>query len=134
MKECIFCNLFRDEEQLVIDETETCYFIQKEDEQEVLEGSGLIIPKEHRRNVFELSIQEWEDSRELLLKAKKRLDEYYVPDGYSIGWNTGEAGGQSIPHAHLHVIPRFADEPLAGKGIRFWIKQAENKRAFRRNK
>jgi diadenosine tetraphosphate (Ap4A) HIT family hydrolase len=30
---------------------------------------------------------------------------------------------------HLHVIPRFADEPLAGKGIRHWIKQPANRRA-----
>lgn len=68
------------------------------------------------------------DSRELLLGAKKILDKKFAPDGYSVGWNTGRAGGQSIFHAHLHVIPRFKDEPLAGKGIRYWIKQKDNMR------
>ena len=61
-----------------------------------------------------------------MLKAKEYLEERYDHEGYSVGWNTGEMGGQSIPHAHLHVIPRFADEPFAGKGIRYWIKQNDN--------
>jgi diadenosine tetraphosphate (Ap4A) HIT family hydrolase len=125
---CPYCNVNADEEQQITLENETCYFIQKESEQQVLQGSGLIIPKLHKQNVFELSEQEWNDSRELLLGAKRILDDKYAPDGYSVGWNTGRAGGQSIFHAHLHVIPRFNDEPLAGKGIRYWIKQKENMR------
>lgn len=127
-KECIYCNVKNDLEQQIVFENETCYFIQKASEQVVLEGSGLIIPKKHYRNVFELPFKEWQDSYDLLHRAKKLLDEKYRPNGYSIGWNTGEVGGQSIPHAHLHVIPRFKDEPHAGKGIRHWIKQPENKR------
>ncbi|GAM12953.1 HIT family protein [Mesobacillus selenatarsenatis] len=125
---CPYCNVNADEEQEIVLENETCYFIQKESEQQVLQGSGLIIPKLHKRDVFELSEQEWKDSRDLLLGAKKILDQKFAPDGYSVGWNTGRAGGQSIFHAHLHVIPRFKDEPLTGKGIRYWIKQKENKR------
>jgi diadenosine tetraphosphate (Ap4A) HIT family hydrolase len=35
---------------------------------------------------------------------------------------------QFIFHCHLHVIPRYNDEPLAGKGVRYWLKQPENKR------
>ncbi|MGV2942084.1 HIT family protein [Mesobacillus sp. LC4] len=125
---CPYCNVLADGEQQITLENETCYFIQKESEQQVLQGSGLIIPKLHKQDVFELSEQEWNDSRELLLGAKRILDEKYGPDGYSVGWNTGKAGGQSIFHAHLHVIPRFKDEPLAGKGIRYWIKQKDNMR------
>lgn len=50
------------------------------------------------------------------------------PDGFNVGWNCFAAGGQSIPHAHLHVIPRFRDEPFAGKGIRHWLKSEANRR------
>lgn len=100
----------------------------KKSEQVILQGSGVIVPKAHKRTVFDLSKQEWEDTRDLLVKVKLFLDQTYAPDGYSVGWNTGEVGGQSIPHTHLHVIPRFSDEPYAGKGIRYWIKQPENKR------
>jgi diadenosine tetraphosphate (Ap4A) HIT family hydrolase len=127
-EDCPYCNLKADVEQDIVFENETCYFIQKESEQQVLQGSGLIIPKKHKRDVFELSAQEFSDSRELLLLAKEFLDKKFTPDGYSVGWNTGKAGGQSIFHAHLHMIPRYKDEPYAGRGIRYWIKQDENKR------
>lgn len=66
--------------------------------------------------------------RAMLLQVKQLLDEQYQPDGYNIGWNCGAVGGQHIAHAHLHIIQRFADEPLAGKGIRHWLKQTENRR------
>ncbi|MEE8583517.1 MAG: HIT domain-containing protein [Acidobacteriota bacterium] len=45
----------------------------------------------------------------------------YSPQAYNVGWNAGPIAGQDIAHAHLHVIPRFSDEPMAG--IRFWLKQ-----------
>jgi histidine triad (HIT) family protein len=56
------------------------------------------------------------------------LDETLKPDGYSVGWNVLPVGGQHVPQAHLHVIARFADEPFAGRGIRYWLKQEENRR------
>lgn len=40
----------------------------------------------------------------------------------------GRSGGQSVFHAHMHVIPRFADEPYAGRGMRSWIKEEANRR------
>lgn len=126
--DCVFCKIDLDPEQEIIFETETCLYIQKKSAQVVLEGSGLIVPKEHKETVFDLSEQEWIETGELLLKAKRLLNDTYSPEGYTVGWNTGEVGGQSIPHAHLYVIPRFSDEPYAGKGIRYWIKQQENKR------
>ena len=55
-------------------------------------------------------------------------DNKYKPDGYSVGWNCGEVGGQHVFHSHLHVVPQHADEPFAGRGIRSWIKSEENKR------
>ncbi|MYL35396.1 HIT domain-containing protein [Pontibacillus yanchengensis] len=125
---CVFCALYKDSEQQIVMETEYCYFIQKPSEQEVLEGSGLIIPKQHHETVFDLTEEEWTETRKLLLRAKKYLDEKYQPNGYSVGWNVNQVGGQSIPHAHLHIIPRYEDEPYAGKGIRYWMKQPENKR------
>ena len=127
-KDCPYCNLLADSEQLIIFENVTCAYIRKPSEQQVLEGSGLIVPKRHTNDVFSLTAEEWVDTQKLLLKAKVYLEERYGHDGYSVGWNTGETGGQSIPHAHLHVIPRFADEPYAGKGIRHWIKQESNRR------
>ena len=42
-----------------------------------------------------------------LQAVKRRLDEEFHPDGYNIGINCGEAAGQTIPHLHIHVIPRY---------------------------
>jgi diadenosine tetraphosphate (Ap4A) HIT family hydrolase len=49
-------------------------------------------------------------------------------DGYTLIWNCLSEIGQLPLHAHLHVIPRFDDEPLAGQGGRSAIKVAKNRR------
>ena len=92
-------------------------------------GSYVIIPKSQVGSPFELSDKEWADTKLLLKELKNYLDETYHPDGYNIGWNVGEVAGQHVAHAHLHVIPRFADEPLAGKGLRHFFKQDNNIRS-----
>ncbi len=125
---CPLCSFRNDPEQLLIAENNTCVYIQKPSEQNVLEGCGLIIPKRHAQTFFDLSPEEWVDTQDLLHKAKVYLEQKHNHDGYSIGWNTNATGGQTIPHAHLHVVPRFKDEPFAGKGIRYWLKQTENER------
>lgn len=96
---------------------------------EILRGSCFIIPKVHRETPFDLSNEEWSDTKQVLSMAKKYIDEKYNPDGYNLGWNIGNIGGQFVFHSHLHIIPRFAYEPYAGKGIRHWFASEENKRS-----
>ncbi|MDZ5713201.1 HIT family protein [Jeotgalibacillus haloalkalitolerans] len=125
---CPLCNPHQDIEQQIVLESKTCYFLQHNRHQDVLEGSGLIVPKKHRQDIFELTKEEWNDTYNMLHEAKKVLQETVSPDGYTIGWNVGKVSNQEIPHCHLHVIPRYHDEPLAGKGIRYWLKQENNRR------
>ena len=120
---CPFC---RPAAAQIVLENEWCTFLQEP--QEVLIGSGIIVPRAHRETVFDLTEAEWAATFALLQQARSLLDAEYNPQGYTVGWNSGKVAGQEIFHAHLHVIPRYADEPLAGKGIRYWIKQPENKR------
>lgn len=94
----------------------------------ILQGSYVIIPKSKVGTPFELTEEEWIDTYKLLKEIKEYIDSKYKPDGYNIGWNVGEIGGQNVSHAHLHILPRYKDEPLAGKGIRFMFKQDENLR------
>ena len=89
-------------------------------------GSYVIIPKSEVGSPFELTEKEWADSKDLMQKVKEYVDKKYSPDGYNIGWNVGKVAGQSVAHAHMHIIPRCADEPYAGKGFRYWLKQPEN--------
>ncbi len=122
---CPFCppNLDREEVMLA---NPTCIFLQRIEV--VLVGSGMIIPIAHRETLFDLTEEEWRDSYALLQEVKSLLDKKHAPAGYNVGWNCGEVGGQHVFHAHLHVIPRFRDEPFAGRGIRHWLKQEDNLR------
>jgi diadenosine tetraphosphate (Ap4A) HIT family hydrolase len=80
------------------------------------------------RSLFDFTPEEWEATRELLLKAKAAQDERLAPDGYTLIWNCLSEVGEPMHHAHLHVIPRFDDEPLAHQGGRSAIKVPENRR------
>ncbi len=54
---------------------------------------------------------------ELVDEVKRRLDRELRPDGYNVGFNAGEAAGQTVMHLHVHVIPRYRgdiDDPRGG--------------------
>jgi len=93
-----------------------------------LVGSYVIVPKSGVATPFDLSEHEWLDVKKMIDTLKNYLDEKYKPDGYNLGWNVGSVAGQTWEVVHLHVIPRFKDEPRANIGIRFWLKQDENTR------
>lgn len=121
---CPFCPPI--EPATIVLENSHALFLQQP--QPVLIGSGLIIPRQHRQTVFDLTPEEWAATFGLLQQVKALLEREYEPDGYNVGWNCGSVAGQEVFHAHLHVIPRYRDEPLAGKGIRYWLKQDLNRR------
>lgn len=92
----------------------------------VLVGSYVIIPKSAVSTPFELTEEEWAATLPMLKEVKAYIDEKYMPDGYNLGWNVGKAGGQNVAHAHLHILPRYNDEPFVGRGIRSWLKSEDN--------
>ncbi|MGL4608913.1 MAG: HIT family protein [Trueperaceae bacterium] len=98
--------------------THVCLFSQDENSN-ILPGSAMIIPKAYRSTVFDLTRENFIATHDLLKKVKAHLDEILNPDGYSVGWNVQPVGGQCTPQAHLHVIPRFEDDPYVGRGIRY---------------
>ena len=126
MESCIFCDFKNKISDTILFENEYCVCLARPEP--ILVGSCIIIPKAHRITVFDLSFEEWEATKQLIDEIKPYLDFKYKPDGFSIGWNCGAVGGQDVFHAHLHIIPRYADEPFAGRGIRYWIKREENRR------
>jgi diadenosine tetraphosphate (Ap4A) HIT family hydrolase len=125
---CPFCDLegFRRESAIVV-ENDLCVFGNIEADHEPW-GSGIIVPKAHRPTVFDLTAEELTATFELLGQARPLLDRRYRPDGFTIGWNCYATSGQWIPHAHLHVLLRFADEPRAGQGLRWSLRQPDNRR------
>ena len=79
----------------------------RDDKFPVSQGHCLVVPKRHVETWFDMSKEERQEAFELIDQVKAMLDEEYSPDGYNIGLNCGEAAGQTIPHAHIHVIPRY---------------------------
>lgn len=71
----------------------------------VTPGHCLIIPVQHRSDYFELTPEELQDTHKALeqLRAELLADDV---EGFNIGWNCGEVAGQTIGHAHCHLIPR----------------------------
>jgi len=93
-----------------------------------INNAAMAITKRHIETPFEINEQEWRQLRNLLKEMKKLVDDKEAPQGYNIGWNVSKTGGQNVPHAHLHLLARYDDEPPAGKGIRYAFKQPENRR------
>ena len=117
--DCIFCNI--NKEEIIFENDLAVAFF---DNYPVSNGHTLIIPKRHCSNYFEMTKEEIAAIFELSRKVKEYLDKTYHPDGYNIGFNVKEAGGQSVMHTHMHIIPRYkgdAENPRGG--IRKIVKQ-----------
>jgi diadenosine tetraphosphate (Ap4A) HIT family hydrolase len=84
-------------------------------------GHTLIIPRRHVGSFFDLSEAERNSLLSLLEGAKRRLDKQFGPDGYNIGINDGLAAGQTVPHLHIHLIPRFHGDREDPRGGVRWI-------------
>jgi diadenosine tetraphosphate (Ap4A) HIT family hydrolase len=129
--DCVFCDLGQFRAAEVCFENAFCLYASTRDPRDppdVLPGCGVIIPIAHRPSPFDFTAEEWAATHDLLVKAKAAQDERLAPDGYTLIWNCFPEIQQSTQHAHLHVIPRFDDEPFADRGGRSAIKVAENRR------
>lgn len=93
-----------------------------------INNAVMAITKRHIETPFDINQEEWNRLKELLNTMKNLVDDKEKPDGYNLGWNIYPTGGQNVAHAHLHLLARYKDEPLAGKGIRYAFKQANNQR------
>ncbi len=127
---CSFCPPL-ETQQVVRFADDLVRYLDDERWQGALKHSGIIVPVRHAETVFDLTEDEVVATFRMLGQAKAWLDIGHVsghaPDGYNVGWNSGAVAGQQVFHAHLHVIPRFAQEPLAGLGIRAHLKADANR-------
>ncbi len=87
----------------------------------VSEGHCLIVPRRHVASWFDATADERAEMLDLLAQTRTYLQDLHAPDGYNIGINDGVAAGQTVPHLHLHLIPRYAgDRPDPRGGVR-WV-------------
>lgn len=84
-------------------------------------GHTLIIPRRQVGSFFATTMQERASLMCLLENAKVMLEREYSPAGYNIGINDGPAAGQTVPHLHIHLIPRYAGDTADPRGGLRWV-------------
>jgi diadenosine tetraphosphate (Ap4A) HIT family hydrolase len=84
-------------------------------------GHSLVIPKRHLASFFEATGDERRALLELLDEAKLAAVTEFSPDGFNIGINDGPAAGQTVPHLHIHLIPRYSGDLADPRGGVRWV-------------
>ncbi|MBB2481199.1 HIT family protein [Bacillus sp. APMAM] len=122
MSDCIFCKIINGElpSAKVYEDEHVFAFL---DLSQVTKGHTLVIPKIHKKNVFELTPEIAGNVFKAVPKIANALNAAYEPIGMNLLQNNGEFAGQSVFHFHIHLIPRY------GKGDGFgavWKSHQDN--------
>lgn len=93
------------------------------DKYPVSPGHLLITPLRHVSSLWDLT----EDEYTALFATARRLAiaQLSAPDGWNIGVNVGAAAGQTVMHAHLHLIPRQVGDVADPRGGVRWVVPAQ---------
>lgn len=115
-KACLFCDPARE----ILAENEGAIAVL--DHFPVSPGHALVLPRRHAVTIWDLDAEEYEQCFRLVRTLQPLLAARFSPDGFNVGVNCGEAAGQSVWHAHIHVIPRYTgDTPNPRGGVRHVI-------------
>ncbi len=115
-KLCPFCTL---PTERIIDSNKFAIVIR--DGYPISEGHTLIIPKRHVGSFFETTQDEKLALLALLESAQKQLKKEFNPPSFNIGINDGKEAGQTVPHLHIHLIPRYESDMADPRGGVRWI-------------
>ena len=108
---CIFCAIASGDgpADIVASDERTVAFM---DINPATRGHALVIPRSHSENLFEVSEPDLHATMDAVKRLAERMQETLEPDGINVLNSTGRAAWQSVFHFHLHVIPRYHDDPL----------------------
>ncbi len=109
--DCLFCKIVAGElpSQRIAEDEKTVSFM---DINPATRGHALVVPKAHAVNLLEV---EPSDLTAVALAAQqlaKRVSQRLGADGVNLINSCGSAAWQTVFHFHVHVIPRYADDPL----------------------
>lgn len=107
--DCIFCT--KDDVLLENDQAKVFW-----DLHPVRKGHLLVVPKQHYATYFDVPAATRVAMDQLVDQAKAYLDQRYQPAGYNLGINVGAAAGQTVMHAHIHLIPRYTGDVKDPRG------------------
>jgi diadenosine tetraphosphate (Ap4A) HIT family hydrolase len=116
MTSCVFCSLPTDR---VLGHNEHAIWFR--DGFPVSRGHSLVIPRRHIASFFEATADERSALLALLDAARAAAVAEFQPDGFNIGINDGIAAGQTVPHLHIHLIPRYSGDVTDPRGGVRWV-------------
>lgn len=118
-RDCPFCQRLAARHDLIVDTNLCAAFY---DTTPLNPGHVLVVPRRHEPDFLVLGGEELGEILRTAVELRALLDQRYRPDGFNLGVNVGAAAGQTVGHAHLHLIPRYAgDVPDPRGGIRWLI-------------
>jgi histidine triad (HIT) family protein len=109
--DCLFCGIVAGDvpAQIVDSDEHTVAFM---DINPATRGHSLVVPRAHAVDLMEISDEDLERTMLAARRLARRIDSVLDPDGFNILNSCGPAAWQTVFHYHVHVIPRYDDDPL----------------------
>ncbi len=110
-EDCIFCKILAGElpAEKVDEDAHTLAFM---DTSPWTRGHALVVPREHARNLYEISDESLGQTMSMAKRLAGRMRDGLGADGVNLLNSTEPAAWQTVFHFHVHVIPRYEDDPL----------------------
>ena len=113
MRECPFCSRIETGDVITRSDLAAAFY----DGFPISSGHVLVVPVRHEADFFTLSVDEQVAIWDLVREMRDVLEAEHHPSAFNVGINIGADAGQTIGHAHLHLIPRYegdVDDPRGG--------------------
>jgi histidine triad (HIT) family protein len=109
--DCIFCKIVAGEipSTIVAEDDRTIAFM---DISPATRGHALVIPRRHARDLLEIDAEDLDACAQAAQRLARAAKERLGADGVNVLNSCGAAAWQTVFHFHLHVIPRYDDDPL----------------------
>ncbi|HEY2772192.1 MAG TPA: HIT family protein [Solirubrobacteraceae bacterium] len=109
--DCIFCKIIAGElpSQIVDEDEHTVAFM---DISPATRGHALVVPRNHVKDLLEISPEDLQATAVAAQRLARRISERLGADGINLINSCGRAAWQTVFHFHMHVIPRYENDPL----------------------
>jgi histidine triad (HIT) family protein len=109
--DCIFCGIIAGDVpgQIVDSDERTVAFM---DINPATRGHALVVPRAHSADLLEVSDEDLEATMLAARRLSQRMEQTLEPAGFNLLNSCGAAAWQTVPHFHIHVIPRYENDPL----------------------
>jgi histidine triad (HIT) family protein len=110
-EDCLFCGIVAGTipGEIVDSDEQTIAFM---DINPATPGHALVVPRAHSVDLLEVPEADLEQTMVAARRLARRMEEVLEPDGFNILSSCRAAAWQTVFHFHVHVIPRYADDPL----------------------